>query len=285
MSLQDQLNSIKAQAKSNALFAHRDDSDSELRERVVECTKMVAHVGTDIRSIGEGYRYMGEMEACSELLNQRIAADQGIEKRKKEWQNGLEKRKEDCLMHLPTAVTANAQLIASILEDEDGKTAEEIACWCDELDMLSDEDLQSLLDGLVREGVISLEDDRYYLLCPCTETLVCPENVRNHRIDRDDDFYTDQKKAQAKLFLYMMERENKPLCDTDCLDLLGRYFGRYVLSDEYQAAKDEMSTYSAERNLNLLAEKGFIHSEFRMKNRSGDTKTYYWLKVLGEDEK
>ena len=77
MSLQDQLNTIKAQAKSNALFAHRDDSDSELREHVVECAKMVVHVGTDIRSIGEGYRYMGEMEACSELLNQRRVADQG----------------------------------------------------------------------------------------------------------------------------------------------------------------------------------------------------------------
>ena len=182
-------------------------------------------------------------------------------------------------------MTANAQLIASILEDEDGKTANEIACWCDELEMLSDEELQKLMNGLTKEGVISLENDRYYLICPCAETLVCPEDVRNRRIDRDDDFYTDQRRAQAKLFLYMMERENKPLCDTDCLDLLGRYFSRHSLPDEYQAAKDEMSIYSAERNMNLLAEKGYTRVEFRMNNRSGEIKKYYWLKLLGGDEK
>lgn len=285
MSLQDQLNTIKAQAKSNALFAHRDDSDSELREHVVECAKMVVHVGTDIRSIGEGYRYMGEMEACSELLNQRRVADQGIENRKKDWQNGLEKRKEDALMRLPTAVTANAQLVASILEDEDGKTAEEIACWCDELEMLSDDDLQKLLEGLVKEGVISLENDRYYLLCPCTESLVCPEEIRNRRIERSIDFCNDKTQAQAKLFLYMMERENKPLCDTDCLDLLGQYFDHYFMSDEYRAANTVITAFDADLELRKLSKNGMIHQEFRMKNRSGDTKTYYWLKLLGEDEK
>ncbi|MBR6039669.1 MAG: hypothetical protein IKP38_04215 [Clostridia bacterium] len=282
MSLQDQLNSIKSQAKSNALYAHRDDSDDELRQSVVKCAELVSRAGTDIRGIGEGYRYMGEMEACSELLSQRKAADQGIAKQKSEWQNGLDKRKEEAILRLPNAVSANGQLIASILEDEDGKTAEEIACWCDELEMLPEEDLQKLLDDLVKEGVLSLEDGRYYLLCPCTESLICLEEIRNHRIDRNDDFYTPQKQAQAKLFLYMMEREKKPLCDTDCLDLLGRYFGRYLMSEEYQAAKEDLSVFDAERTLNRLADNGFIKEAFRMKNRSGDYKTYYWLTMLGE---
>ena len=285
MSLQDQLNSIKVQAKSNALFSHRNDSDSELRERVVECVKMIAHVGTDIRGIGEGYRYMGEMEACSELLNQRVAADQDIENRKKEWQNGLEKRKEDALMHLPTAITANAQLIASILEDEDGKTFEEIACWCDELEMLSEEELQKLLNGLVKEGVISLEEGRYCLLCPCIETLICPEEIRNRRIEQNVDFFNDETRAQAKLFLCMMEHENKPLCDTDCLDLFGQYFDRYFMTDEYRGANTKITAFDADWILQKLSKNCMIHQEFRMKNRSGDTKTYYWLKLLGEDEK
>ena len=39
MSLQDPLNAIKSQAKSNALYSHKDDSDDELQQSVVKCAE------------------------------------------------------------------------------------------------------------------------------------------------------------------------------------------------------------------------------------------------------
>ena len=73
---------------------------------------------------------------------------------------------------LRAAYTPNGQLVAAILEEEDGKTKEEIASWCEEMTALDDSELYMLLRDLVSDGIIEQrEGGKYYLSSICNEDL------------------------------------------------------------------------------------------------------------------
>ena len=69
-------------------------------------------------------------------------------------------KKEGRFLRLKNAASPNGQLVAAILEDEDGKTAEELAGWCDELAEIPDEKFSELLEGLITEGFLEKDDGR-----------------------------------------------------------------------------------------------------------------------------
>lgn len=83
-----------------------------------------------------------------------------------------EQYQKEALSNLLTAVSPNGQLVASILEETDGLTADEIRSWYDELECLDDKDYQRLLDNLVKEEVLVKENDRYYLNQLCMPDLL-----------------------------------------------------------------------------------------------------------------
>lgn len=75
-------------------------------------------------------------------------------------------------LNLKEAYTPNGQLIAAILEDEDGKTLEEIMNWGDETRVFESGELLVLLNNLIDDGVIELQGDgKYYLLRTCDSSL------------------------------------------------------------------------------------------------------------------
>jgi hypothetical protein len=119
--------------------------------------------------------WLAEVMACQEIVEDRIKEKVEQKAALETWKSSIPQRIERNILNLPAASSANGQLIAAILEDEDGKTAEEISGWCDELADLGLDECKSLLDQLVSEGILELgKDQKYYLLNICTSTLYPP---------------------------------------------------------------------------------------------------------------
>lgn len=113
-------------------------------------------------------RLVAETKACGAILSARNET-------RKAWDEDLPERQHNAILNLKNAVTPNGQLIAAILEDEGDMTAEQICCWCEELEGLGLDNVKSLLDALVSEGVLKETDGSYRLYRICTGDLF-PEN-------------------------------------------------------------------------------------------------------------
>ena len=275
MSIQSSMDAIKQSSKSVARITHQNDSDEQLREVFLTNARLIAGLSNSMNDIAEGYRLMGESEACSEILSERQSRREQIKKKKEEWKKGLPVRKERAVLQIPTAVSPNGQLVAAILEDEDGKTAEELSGWCDELGSLDEQELEKLLGGLEKEGVVKRDSDgQYHLRRLCTEDLLPDADTAIGEIGA---LYDEKEKANARLIVRMMLDEAVPLCVQDCLDLLGSYQRLAVSDARYREADLAMSEFDARWSIGKMRDAGLVSRQY-----SADGKDYYWFTLPGE---
>jgi hypothetical protein len=154
-------------------------SDNELQAVIItNYQKINALPNTASPSqLAQGHLWLAEIMACNEILEARKKQKQAQENAAQTWKSMLVQRQENAIYNLPAAASANGQLVAAIVEDEDGKTAEEIGSWCEELAALSPEERKELLDKLVSERILEQdENQKYHLLNICTESLF-PANI------------------------------------------------------------------------------------------------------------
>ena len=214
---------LRASVKSLYLIQHRDDSDDQLRETMVNNARIAQ--GLPPAQIAEGYKLLGEIDACNEILKERKEAKEKIAAGKKEYESSLDRRRDDALLTLKAAPTPNGQLVAAILEEEDGKTAEELAGWCDELDSLDDADFRALLSDLVDDGIIEKrEDGKYYLRVVLTDKVqwdvdAVMRYVYGHMTGKGKDIYRSAALGVAGAFMF----ESEPLSAARCVELEEEY--------------------------------------------------------------
>ena len=118
-------------------------------------------------------------------LKAQVAAASSVLKKRKEhaerMKSIIETRKQkqkESYRNLRVAFTFNAQLVAAILEDEDGKTIEELNGWCDELSVIERSEFRQLLSDMVIDGVIEKKGDKYFLERLCEEDLLFSDEDR-----------------------------------------------------------------------------------------------------------
>jgi hypothetical protein len=153
---------------------HADKGDLELRAIALgNIEKINALPSSSSPSmVAQAQLWLAETTACNEIIERRKKDKEAKQNALETWQLTIENKAESNILNLPAASSANGQLIAAILEDEDGLTAEEITGWCEELTLLGLEECKKLLDQLVAEDILELgKDQKYYLLNICTPSL------------------------------------------------------------------------------------------------------------------
>ena len=276
MSIQSQLDLLRANAKKLGKMEHKNDTDARLQEIVVRNSSAIDGMPQTDSGIIESYKLMGEMEACSELLSERNEKKNRIANAARDWNRKRDKNKKERFLALKNAASPNGQLVAAILEDEDGLNKEGIAGWCDELAELPEEDLRSLLAGLVEEGFLEKDDDgRYHLLGICTEDPVLSPEMAELRADRlyGDD---EEERDNARRVLYVLQKENKPLSPQDCLDLFGKYDALQT-EPRFLHANRDPSEFDVRWTMKYLAEHGILSREYAVEGAD-----YYWFAMLGK---
>ena len=271
---------LQSSSKRLGKMTHKDDSDEHLREIVTRNLSAAAGMPNTEDGIIESYKLLGEAEACSELLSEREEKRERVRDAAEKWKRDLPGKKEGRFLRLKNAASPNGQLVAAILEDEDGKTAEELAGWCDELAEIPDEKFSELLEGLITEGFLEKDDkNRYHLLGICTEDpFLSPEAVEarlNRLYGEDNDEYNEKEKNTARWILYVLRDNGAPMSAQDCLDQMQ---DRSELPADLRFAdmEDTSNEFEVRWRMNHLAKNGILCKEY-----SVDNKDYYWFAMLG----
>ncbi len=276
MSIQSQLNDLKRSAFNLGKLQHKNDTDEQLKEIFVRNSGAIARMPQTESGILESYKLMGEMEACSQILSERQAKKNRIKGAADAWQAGRKGKEKERFLYMKNAASPNGQLVTAILEDEDGKTAEELATWCDELEELPEEDFKSLLDGLVEEGFVERDDEeRYHLLGICTEDPVLSPEMAERRSDRHYS-YDEEERDNARRILYVLRKTNKPMNPQECLDRFPEY-PELRTDPRYAHAEPSPSEFDVRWTMKTLAEQGILSKEYSVEDTD-----YYWFATLGK---
>lgn len=286
---------LQQQSKKEALISHENDTTEQLKSRVVELSSLIIAAPSTEAGLAEATKFLGEMEACTEILSQREAQEESIKDKKKQWKNFLQARKEEAILHLETAVSPNGQLVAAILEEEDGKTAEELAGWCDELAQLPEEDFRQLLKALVDEGILREEEGAYYLLTPCTEDLHYTKEAWKSAIDRLCS--EGAERIQARGFLWWLESESEPWSIRDFKEYVtvvqgmrerGEELGTFGSQEFLPILETGVNTHVLASALQKLCDGGVLEKVIKGTGKQWSEiqeTAYYQFAVLGERRK
>jgi hypothetical protein len=174
--------------------------------------------------------------ACNEIIESRKKEKEERNTASETWKSIIKQQKESNILNLPAASSANGQLIAAILEDEDGKTAEEITGWCDELAALGLDECKSLLDQLVSENILELgEDQKYYLLNICAPTLFPSDIDVTTWTQRHFKRHPELESYTAKLIIAIIHFFKEPFTTDDLTERIKNLSGKDVklLVDDY----------------------------------------------------
>ncbi|MBQ3380049.1 MAG: hypothetical protein IJG50_09365 [Clostridia bacterium] len=297
---------LRDSAKRTALITHDDYSDERLAQIIVDNAKIAASMTPNAQNLSEMAKLTGEAQACSEILknrqekkNKEQERQKRILQKKRDWEEKLEARKDEAILNLKYAASPNGQLVAAILEDEDGKTEEELYGWCDELSSLEEKDFHAMLEGLVSEGILVKysDDDKYYLRVICDESMqwnresavrLYKSLTGNQRIA--EKFYESLKHSPHVSTRYFASRFYQ--------DDKSRFFkGEYIFKNLYFAITE---TLEANKNMPVcekdiaedisdrhpaaafMRDNGIITVAFTEKDADGYDEKYYLWGIIGE---
>ena len=248
-------------------------SDEELRQIVLNNQQKIAAIPQNASGalLTQGEQFLAEMKFCTKLLKSR-------QKAREAWKNQLTERRKAAVLNLKTAVSPNGQLIAAILEDEDGKTEAEISAWCDELAAMEDSELADLLAALMNEGVLEMRDNRYFLRCVCTETLF-PEYPADWALQTLKKKWGHGASSNTEIVLRTLAFKGSALLCTDFPDAVPAPLGDHV--DCGKAAFQE-SLQSLDSSLaDVILQDCAYHGVLKESVLHGER--LYYFPMLGEE--
>jgi len=268
---------------------YKSKGDNELHTIVSSNASQIALMSATGTSVAQADMLLAQMEAANRITYLRTEKKKAEINALIEFRNTLEIRKKKAILNLKAAASSNGQLITAILEDEDGKTADEFMDW-EELAELGEDGIKALLDELCKEGMIEIRDDgKYYLLEVLNVSLIprdivrwglrkafgiCPEDISK--------LTSDQKKVALILETFP---PNKAMSASEYLSEIEFYldfsewegYSRYSKSD-FSSIKGYGTSNQEQRvdsNLRQLAGKGIL-KEFGNGNA-------YAVAFLGEE--
>ncbi len=266
---------LRSLAKTTGRIQHEHDSDEQLQRFILDNMGVVSSMPAS--RVAEGYKLLGEIDACNEILKERKEKRERAEKAKKDYMASLERRRDDALLTLKAAATPNGQLVAAILEDEDGKTAEELAGWCDELASLDEAEFRALLDDLVGDGILErkAEEQKYYLRVLCTEKVQWDAEAAIRYITGHFDGKRDSLARSVCLdIVEHLQIQAEPLSAERCVELDKEYA-------ELFGGKSGSSLSSYGVNMRRLAKEGVLANVY---NTGGAYGQYFDFALIERKE-
>lgn len=167
---------LRKTIRDGRMSDYKDKSDSELES--IQRHHAIALSAGNYSNEAEGYKLLGEMDACKDILERRKAAQaysdsirEALAVALENWSDTLASKRKTAMQNLRFATSYLGQLVAAVLEEESDLTAEQIKQWSDDLAKLPDSEYMALLKGLVNERILLVREGRYSLLTLCIPNL------------------------------------------------------------------------------------------------------------------
>ena len=174
------------QFKQNYLDMYKDKQLSELKQLF-----SIINPDSAGNDIVKKATLVGEQSAVVELMLKLQDTNRKIfDAEMDSYHKAIAKRIEENAINMKYASSPNGQLVASILEEGEDLTAEEIGSWCDEMRTIPPKQLTELLNGLKKEGIVSEKNGKYHLSFVYTgkeETDILYQNALIKVHERFDD--------------------------------------------------------------------------------------------------
>jgi len=284
------LGTLREDSKRLYLLSHVKKTDEELSAIIRSNLSAISYCNQ-----AEAMRLFGEIDACNQILDKRMKAeeavfeeDEKIERAAFNWKHFQEEKRANSIYKLPVATSYPGQLVASVLEEEEGLSADEIRSWAEELAQLSEQEYGKLLADLVSEGILSEENKKYYLLTPCTADLY-PVNplewakkiAKNSDVTIKSVSFNELTDKQLR-FLALLISRNQPATEYDWYEftspsLSSQYF-KDRASDRVRGMK-EKGTVILDVELSALLKMGILTRQ----PISGSKSHLYYFRMLGEE--
>ena len=279
MSYENSLNMLRAVQKDLCLKTHKNKTDEELRAILMHNAMAAQH-----QDGAELCKTVGESDACSEILQQRNKKREREEAEQEAfldalfaWRRSHNERFEKAIINLPVATSYQGQLVAAILEEEDGLTAAEIAKWSTELSEMKEAEYKRLLSSLVSEGVIALDSGRYWLLSVCDKTLKLTNPLL--WVQKISKLKNVELSKNQLAFLTTLSTQDDPLTEYDWFELVA--FRPSDLANMKSAFKREYANSWAMDKLNDL-EKLVDLDILKQTPVDGQKWSFYHFPLVGE---
>lgn len=233
------------------LRRHKDKTVAELRAIMNHNSAAIYSADAD-----EAQTSLAESDACLELIRQKEEAAfymQQQEMIQKEslpvWENANDARRKKAILNLPAATSYCGQLVAAVLEEEDGLTAEEIRQWSDDLASMEDTEYKKLLADLCTEEILYCTTaGKYFLLSLCTSNLWRTKPmlwVTQQHFDYISAEIYNIKKENDWVFFQRMIESGKPTTEVDWIECVWTDSRKKDVPDHpqfhYRRAKEELS--------------------------------------------
>ena len=227
---------------------------------------------------------LAESRACQELIRQKEEAASYMQQEEmiqKEflpvWENANDARRRKAILNLPAATSYCGQLVAAVLEEEDGLTAEEIRQWSDDLTSMEDAEYKKLLADLCKEEILyCTTEGKYFLLSLCTSDLWRTNPmlwVTRQRFDYIGAEIYHIKKENDRVFFQRMIESGKPATEIDWIECVWTDYRKKNVPENPQ-----FSYGRAKEELSKLVEAGIL-SITRVPRSDLN---YYYFTMLGE---
>lgn len=274
---------LREDSKRLYLLAHEGKTDEELNAIIRNNLLAVSY-----QNQYAAMRMFGEIDACNQILDIRTKKAEAIldeecriEEAIWEWENSQEEMRSNAIVNLAVAASYHGQLVASILEEEDGLRAEEIRGWDEELTQMPDDTYSKLLKDLTSEGILATRNKKYYLLTPCTADLF-PVNpiewakrvaefvgleVNGERINKLTD-------SQLR-FLSLLVLRNQPATEYDWLEFAIQLSQQSINRSKEQRFPQRAAELVRLQKMGILSAKPVFGTKCNL----------YYFRMLGEEIK
>ena len=256
----DTLRNLRESSRELALMDLQDKSINELREVMLKDLSLVSGLPSTQSGALEGYKLLGEADACRDL----IAHHEEIRKLKTEWKDAAKQRAARAITNMPNAITYEGQLVASILEEENGLAADEIACYTDELAAMDEEAFIKLLAGLAAEGIIEKrsaaegEESKYFLRMPLLQSGTWTAEYLRRYFDALPKNRKPYQAGKIVAVFALLERSKEPLSANELMQRINSGEPSDIRADFRLPVTSDFDL-----NLDELEERGFIKAAFR----------------------
>lgn len=274
------MGTLREDSKHTYLLCHDRKTDDELFAIVSNNLAAISY--SDYYT---AQRLFGEIDACQQILDNRtkkaeaaMEEDYAILEAISNWELSLHERRQNAIFNLPAARSYLGQLVASVLAEEDGLTAEEICKWAEELAALPEATYQQLLKDLASEGILAEKEGKYYLLTTCDETLFPPDPIawakrkaEEYNAGKEANKQTTLSENQLR-FLALLISNNHPATEYDWFENIER-----PIITSIKEMKERRRP-RAIGELNRLRPMGILQTT----SIPGTTCKLYYFKMLGE---
>ena len=180
------------------------------------------------------------MDACQELLEQIKEKKEVLKGRNTKTKNDREGIMRASALNSKAGTDPKAHLVLAILEEDGGKTLNELNGWSEELISLDEVGMKDLLDGMLKDEVIfkSEDDQKYFFRTNYTKNMIWEESAVKRYLIENYGVEDEEEEALWYLIHLLMDVDNTPISKNEIIETIRVLYEDEILGFSEKTVKE-----------------------------------------------